>query len=93
MEILGLLLPVIVDVINKALKVTDSNIRLIISVVICSIVGIVLSFFQSNGFHYADIQTAGAAIGQSIILVFGFAQLSFQGYWRNTDSHKEISQQ
>lgn len=82
-ELIGLLLPPFIDIINR--KIKDSDVRFVISVIFCSIVGLVLNFL-TNGNHFGD-QTS---IAKSILTVFGSAQLSFKMVWDDSRARGAI---
>ena len=86
-ELFGLLLPPLIDVVNK--KVSLEYLRFWISVIVCSIVGYVLCYIQTDGFEgFYKMTQYGDAISKSIIMTFGLAQLSFGAYWKETNAHK-----
>lgn len=76
-ELLGLLLPPLIDLINR--KFTDSDIKFWISVIICALVGTILNF-TSNNFHFVSQDS----LAKSILTVFGVAQLSYKGMWESS---------
>jgi apolipoprotein N-acyltransferase len=87
MEFLGLLLPPLIDLINR--KIADSDARLWISVLICSLVGAGLNWLETQ-FIFATPMAAFDSITASILIVFGLAQLSFKAVWEKTSMHKEL---
>lgn len=88
-ELFGLLLPPLIDLINK--KINLEYIRFWTSVIVCGIVGYVLCYIQTDGFDgfYKMTQYADS-ISKSIIMTFGLAQLSFGAYWKETKAHKAL---
>ena len=87
MEFLALLLPILIDYINR--KVADSDLRLWVSVGVCAVVGIGINFLQTS-FAYATPLLAFEGITSSIMVIFGIAQLSFHALWSKTNQHEEM---
>lgn len=87
MEFLALLLPILIDYIAR--KVADSDIRLLISVIVCSVVGLGLVWLDTS-FVFVNARVAFDTITSQIMVVFGLAQLSFHAVWSKTDTHKEL---
>lgn len=87
MELFALLLPILIDYINR--KVANSDARLWVSVGVCAIVGIFFNWINTS-FIFFDPRTAFESISSSIMAVFGLAQLSFQAVWSKTDTHEEL---
>lgn len=91
LNLLGLLLPPVIDYINRKFA-TSSDTRLLVSVIVCAVVGVVVNFISMNGFTgYAGMSMLDIADGvaTSIMAVFGLAQLSFKVAWEKTDTHDE----
>jgi hypothetical protein len=88
-ELIGILLPPIIDFVNR--KVTNEDVRLLISILICAIIGTMINYITSDGFHdYTTKIQYADEIGKSIMMTFGWAQLSFHGYWKKTDMHQDL---
>ena len=81
-ELLGLLLPPLIDVINA--KITNSGARFWISVIVCTVIGTTLHFVQNNGIASQD------ELAKSIMFVFGAAQLSYKGFYEESSVRKSI---
>lgn len=87
MELIALLLPILIDYINR--KVADSDARLWVSVAVCAVVGAGINYLET-AFVFATPMIAFESITSSIMVVFGLAQLSFHALWSKTDTHKEL---
>lgn len=81
MELLGMLLPVLIDLINR--KIADSDVRFWVSVGICAAVGAFLNFLETS-FAFPDLKAAFSSVAGSIGVVFTMAQVSYKGIWSNT---------
>jgi hypothetical protein len=77
MELIGLLLPPLIDLINR--KILDEDVRFWISVGICVVFGIVIHMLQ-HGYNFSNQDE----VVKSILTVFGLAQISFNGYWKKS---------
>lgn len=82
-ELLGLLLPPLIDVINT--KVNSSGLRFWVSVLVCVVLGSVLHILQNNGIGSQD------ELAQSIMVVFGLAQLSYKGFYEESSIRKSLT--
>lgn len=87
MEFIALLLPVLIDFINR--KVADSDLRLAVSVFVCVIFGTLVNYLETN-FAFVSPMIAFESITTSIMMVFGLAQLSFKTIWEKTDAHRKL---
>ena len=82
-ELLGLVLPPVIDLINR--KVLDSDVRFWISVLVCAVVGIAMKYLETNGFvGYANMYSLAEDTAKTILVVFGLAQLSFKAGYENS---------
>lgn len=81
MELLGILLPIVIDLFNR--KIADSDLRFWVSVFICALVGTGLNFLETQ-FVFASAKLAFDSLSSSILVVFGLAQLSYKGLWENS---------
>lgn len=88
MELIGVLLPPLIDLINR--KVAQSDARFWVSVVVCSLFGIVINFVQGDGFHYATMLAGVEAVSKTILIVFGIAQLVYKGAYEDSRLQKDI---
>lgn len=89
LQLIGILLPALIDVINK--KVDNSYARFWVSVGVCSIVGLLVNFIDTNGWnsyilpkHYAE------GISESILQVFGIAQLVYKAVYDGSPLQDKI---
>lgn len=82
MELLGVLLPLIIDLVSR--RVSNSDVRFWISVGICAVVGAFINWITTE-FHFSNPQLAFDSISKSILSVFGIAQLSYKAIWENSD--------
>lgn len=87
MEFIALLLPILIDYINR--KVSNSDTRLWVSVAVCAVVGIGINFLQTS-FAFATPLFGFESITSSIMVIFGLAQLSFHAVWSKTTQHEEM---
>lgn len=88
MEFLALLLPVLIDLVNR--KVADTDFRFWISVLICAVAGVGLNYLQTS-FSFATPLEGFESLTQSIMVVFGLAQLSYKGFWENSKMRENLS--
>ena len=63
--------------------------RLVVSLVVCSIFGVFINFVNT-GFHFKTALEAFNSISSSIMVAFGLAQLSFKAVWEKTEIHKDL---
>lgn len=90
-QLIGLLLPVLIDLVNR--KQSDKDIRFWTSVAICSGIGIATHFITVNGFSGYEGMTmleVADALSQSAMVMFGLAQLSYKGIWENSGTRNEL---
>jgi hypothetical protein len=88
MEFLAVLLPVIIDFINRRFA-NSSDARLFISILVCGIFGTFINWVNTQ-FLFTTPLDAFNSISASIMIAFGLAQLSFKAVWEKTEIHKEI---
>lgn len=85
LQLLGLLLPPFIDIINRRIK--DSDIRLLVSVLFCGVIGLLLHGW-SNEWNFTNQDD----VATSILSVFGAAQFSFKVFWdESTLRNKMVS--
>ena len=87
-ELSGLLLPVVIDLINR--KVKNSDLRFWVSVLLCGVVGVVLNFIQTE-FRFDSVQLGADSIAMSVMATFGLAQLSYKGLWEQSSLRKRLT--
>jgi hypothetical protein len=88
MEMIGLLLPIVIDLVNR--KVENSDIRFWVSVAVCSAVGGALNYLDTS-YTFASPVEAFESVTGSIMMVFGLAQISYQGFYENSKLRKSIT--
>lgn len=81
MELLGIILPAFIDVLNR--KVSDSDKRFWISVVVCSMVGIFINYIDTS-FAFENARVAFDSLSASVLATFGIAQISYKALWENS---------
>jgi hypothetical protein len=88
MQIIGMILPPFIDLINR--KIADSAIRFLVSVAVCAVFGVAVAAIDSQGFHYESWGEGVKAITLSITSVIGFAQLVYQGAYKDSNLQEKI---
>ena len=74
-DLIGLVLPPVIDLVNH--KVSNSAVKVLITVVISLLVGVLLNLDKLNLNNAGDILQAG-------LVVFGSAQITYQLYWKDS---------
>lgn len=87
MELIGLLLPALIDLVNR--KIVDSDLRFWVSVAICSVVGLGINFL-TTGFQFVDAMAGFQSLTASIMSVFGLAQLAYKGLWEKSQVRQTL---
>lgn len=82
LQLLGLLLPPLIDLLNR--KITDSDIRFWISVSVCFVFGSVVALLTTALFDNMKVNEIVEAISMETIVMFGLAQLSYKGLWEKS---------
>ena len=88
MEFLALLLPVLIDFVNRRFA-KNGDIRLLISIIVCGIFGLLINWVNTQ-FVFATPLEAFNSITSSIMVAFGMAQLSFKAVWEKTEMHEDL---
>lgn len=84
LNFIGFVLPVFIDLINIRFK--DSGTRFLISLIICSLFGIGVSYLKTNGFAgFESIQQVSETMAISAMSMFGMAQLTYKKVWENSE--------
>lgn len=83
-NLVGFLLPPLIDLINRRVK--DSDARFWISVLVCSLTGIGLEYV-ATGFVFSG---GVDPYIESILAMFGLAQLSYKGLYENSKMQSAI---
>lgn len=90
MELLGFLLPPILDIINRRVK--DSDTRWGITVALCALVGIGLNVLQHNGvYDTTNWMAVASSLATSVVAVFGSAQITYKKLWENSDVREALN--
>lgn len=93
MQLLGFLLPPLIDLLNR--KITDSDARFWVSIVVCALIGVGLDIMQVNGLgNYTGMTLLEIfeRMATSTMTVFGIAQLSYHGFYKNSQLRTDIQQ-
>ncbi len=78
LNLVGLILPPFIDIINRRIK--DSDTRRVVSILICVVCGVLVNLINANG-NYAGLSWSGIILGffTTITSVLGAAQLTYKG--------------
>lgn len=76
-SLIGLVLPPFIDFINA--KITNSKLRFVVSLIVCTLVALVLEFMNGT-LKYADM----SEVLTSVALVFTSAQVVYKLYWEKS---------
>lgn len=87
-NLLGLLLPPFIDLINRRVK--DADARFWISVLVCSIIGVLSTVVFTNFFAGLTVSEAFEVTAVTIISTFGLAQLSYGAVWKRSGTRKKM---
>ena len=82
LKLIGLLLPILIDLINS--RVVNPQARFWISAVICAVAGVLVNWAET-GFVFADSMGAADSISESVLSMFGLAQLSYKAVWAGSE--------
>jgi hypothetical protein len=80
-DLIGLALPPVIDLINH--KVSNSAVKVLLSLVISLIVGALLNLDKLNVKDAGDVLQAG-------LVVFGSAQVTYQLYWKKSLDRQQM---
>lgn len=87
MQLIGILLPALIDYINR--KVLDSDKRFWVSVGVCVVVGTLLNFIQTL-FVFSSLTDALESVSTTILMIFGVAQLTYRGFYKESQIRTDI---
>lgn len=88
-NLIGLLLPPIIDLINR--RIVDEDARFWVSVLICSLTGLIVAYIDTNGFAgYKLLTDYVETIAKEIMMMFGIAQLVYKGLYKDSPVQKLI---
>lgn len=85
MEFFGLVLPALIDLINR--RVTNSDVRLWVSFFVCLVFGVFFNFVDT-GFIFESFKAGFESITASVMFVFGLSQFSYKGIYEDSKLHK-----
>jgi len=88
MELFSILLPILIDFINRKFS-NSSDTRLLVSVIVCSAFGLFFNWLDTS-FAFGTPRLAFESVSNSILVVFGLAQLSFKAVWEKTETHRDL---
>lgn len=78
MELVGILLPPIIDLVNQF--VNNKQIRFLVAFIICALFGVGINWISSQ-FNFATPMEAFQSLSASILAVFGASQVTYNvGY-------------
>lgn len=80
-DLIGLVLPPVIDLINH--KVSNSAVKVLLSLAISLIVGALLNLDKLNIKDAGDVLQAG-------LVVFGSAQVTYQLYWKKSLDRQQM---
>ena len=80
-DLIGLVLPPVIDLINH--KVSNSSVKLLITVTISLVIGALLNLDKLNVKDAGDVLQAG-------LVVFGSAQVTYQLYWKKSLDRQQM---
>lgn len=87
MEFLGIILPALIDLINR--KIKDSDMRFWVSATICFLVGLGMNWLTTS-FVFTSPMEAFSSLTSSALQVFGWAQLSYKAVWADSSVRKNL---
>lgn len=90
MELIGILLPPLIDLINR--KVGNPDARFWVSVSVCVIFGIAVNFIQNDGFQFKTMLEGVESVSKTVLIIFGIAQLAYKGVYEDSRLQKDIRQ-
>jgi len=88
LNLIGFLLPAIIDTINN--KIKDSDNRFWMSVLICILTGFILVVIESNLFDNMTILAISEAVAMKSMAMFGMAQLTYKKAWEDSDIRVDL---
>lgn len=89
MELVGFLLPAVIDLVNRRVK--SGDLRFWISVLFCVVVGVIINLMQNN-FMYpgASAYDIFLALSEASMEMFGIAQLSYMAVYKDSKLQTSI---
>lgn len=87
MELIGFLLPPLIDLINR--KIVSSDARFWVSVIVCALVGAGINYIDT-GFAFESLRAGFDSLSASILVVFGIAQLVYGAVYNDSRLQSSI---
>lgn len=87
MELIGILVPAVIDLINRNVKNSDA--RFWISVVVCAVVGLGVNYLET-AFAFSNPRAGFDSISSSILAIFGLAQISYKAVWEKSGLRESL---
>jgi hypothetical protein len=87
MELVGIILPPIIDLINQF--VTNKQMRFLVAFAFCALVGAGLNWIATQ-FVFMSVQSGFQSIATSILVVFGASQLTYNLGYSNSKVQQTI---
>ena len=79
-RLIGFIMPPLIDLINR--RIANGDIRFWLSLLICAVVGVGGSWLASGVLTWKAVE--------DIFVVFGMAQLTYQGVYRDSSLQEQI---
>ena len=93
LNLIGIVLPLIVDLINTWAWIKSSKARLAVSILVCTIFGLSVDFITHNGFagyHGLTLLEIANSLSESVLAMFGMAQLSYKFVWEKSEVRSDV---
>lgn len=85
-------MPAIIDGINNLVWIKSSQARFWVSVFVCALFGVGVNYIEHNGVYLGlDMLMIADSFGESILAMFGIAQLSYKMIWENSSMRSSLS--
>lgn len=85
MELIGVFLLPLIDIINR--RISDKDLKILVSMIVCVLAGLLSNFVENK-------QTLGNAesIARSILAVYGLNQAAFKLIWEDSSMRAKLYQ-
>lgn len=93
MNLVGIILPALIDSLSVAFSANSSRVRFWISVLVCSAFGAFINLLEHNGFSgYTGMTWMAVAesFSTSILAMFGVAQVVYQAVWKDSGARDRL---
>jgi len=87
MELLAILLPPFIDLINR--KIKNSDLRFWVSVLVCIGIGGVINYIDTS-FQFVSLRAGLDSVSSTIMIVFGWSQISYIGIYEDSAMEKAV---